>query len=350
MTGRISNAEAAKWSKKVDGFGKSLKGVGRGGPMRVGYGHGGIAQGDQLPAPYGYNVANQPGQNPAMIPYVAANDIQGQYQATAEYQAQHPRYPDYLYPDDSERDTEIQIKANLARDPTILGETYVTPSDIQYIKDKKNVRELALFKQFVEDSLPRGTPWAREYFERIMPGWYQSKLDIINDKLSIINRFIEISIRGPQNIDDMYILYQLYSGKISLPGNIQEIIHGNADQQVTREEFSSGLFNPKRYITDAIRISKRNQKYMANFAIPGIDTKGLAEVGVYYQDRGANEDDIAGAVGYATGSSRPNNNFVAGNGFWNQTILGNDNSSLLHGRVADNGNVIARGDRATSII
>jgi hypothetical protein len=242
MAGRVTYGQVAQFAAKTSQQTKVLSPGAQGGPVRVKY---------------------QPGGTPNSA------------EADPEWQAEHPRYPDYLYPEDSERDTRMQIKSNLARDPTRLGYVMATDADVQYVRDKKDAQQLALFKQFVENSLPRGTPWAKDYFDRIWPGWYQSKQDIINSKMGLINKFIDMSIRGVQNMEDLELLFDLYTGKIELPTNFTELVQGTKNNEIDYNQFASGFFNPKRYISDAVRISARNQKFMANFAIPGIDVKNL---------------------------------------------------------------------------
>lgn len=193
----------------------------------------------------------------------------------ADFQAQHPRYPDYHYPDDRDIDTLWAAKDELAAGLGAKWNLSLGNEDARYLIQKKEAQEMVRFKQFVEDSIPRGTPWAKDFFEKIYPGWYQSKVDIINDKLGILQRFVDITIRGPQNMEDMYLLYQAYTGRITLPQSFQDVIRPQG-QGKGRTEFASGLFCPKRFSKDQILISKRNQDFMANFAIPGIDLKGMA--------------------------------------------------------------------------
>lgn len=264
---RPSYTEAASLANRSDEIGTSLKEQWNGGPAMKGYGP------------------------------------LGSYQGTREFQRDHPRYPDYIYPDDKERDTYYEAKQALAQQmPT--GIVMAGEKDVQYLLDKKNAQELILFKQFVEDSIPRGTPWAKDYFERFMPGWYQSKIDIIQDKLAMVNRFIGITVRGPQNIEDMMLLYQLYSGKFSLPQNWGELLKP-VNQQTDNQYFASGLFNPKKRFTNEYYISKINQQYLANFAIPGIDLKGLHDsnppgaASLPYAGNGQAGNDTA--IGYAGG-------------------------------------------------
>lgn len=195
------------------------------------------------------------------------------------YRADHPRYPDYVYPDDQEADTQWAAKDQLVEGTGARYTYQLGPSDVRYLLNKKEAQEAVRFKQFVEDSIPRGTPWAKEFFEKIMPGWYQSKIDVVNEKLNIVQKLIEITIHGPQSIDDMSLLYQVYSGRIEIPQNFEQLIRP-ASQGLSIGQFRSGLFNPKRYVAPELFVSKRNQEYMANFAIPGIDPKGVGDNGI----------------------------------------------------------------------
>lgn len=286
---RPSYTEAASFANRSDNVGTSLKTPAAGGPSYKQY------------------------------PGVAANVADTRYQAHSDFSREHPRYPDYQYPDDKARDTYYEAKMALAAaQPT--GMVMASDKDINYVIDKKNAQEMVLFKQFVEDSIPRGTPWAKEYFERIMPGWYQSKIDIIQDKLAIVNRFIDITVRGPQNIEDMFLLYQLYTGKFSLPADWTALIRPT-EQGVDFGNFASGLFNPKRRIKQQLLISKQNQAYMANFAIPGIDIKNLtagAAAGSQTVDVTANAFNdqttpYAAASSYSTTLPRVNENYFGNN-------------------------------------
>lgn len=232
---RPSNQQAKAFHNKLDGYGDVLKTPGQGGPSYANY----------------------------------------QAEMTGDYRAQHPRYPDFQYPDDKEADTYFKGRETMR---TKLGADYqiqLGRADVEYLLRKKDAQEMVRFKQFVEDSIPRGTPWAKDFFEKIMPGWYQSKIDIINEKMGIVQRFVDITVRGPQTIDDMFLLYQIYQGRVTLPTNFADLIRPDT-QGVDHPQFSSGLFNPKRYLTSTSMASRRNQDFMANFAIPGIDIKGAA--------------------------------------------------------------------------
>lgn len=233
---RTSNQEAKAFSDKLDRFGDVLKTAQQGGPTYANY----------------------------------------QTQMNGDYQAQHPRYPDFQYPDDKEADTYWKAREEILSSApnNFFGSFQLGKSDLDYMLRKKDAQEMVRFKQFVEDSIPRGTPWAKEFFEKIMPGWYQSKIDIINEKMGIVQRFVDITIRGPQTIDDMFLLYQIYQGRIALPTTFANLIRPD-DQGRDHDQFSSGLFNPKRYLSQTSMVTKRNQEFMANFVIPGIDMKDM---------------------------------------------------------------------------
>lgn len=289
MSNRVTNQEAKAFALRHNQFGKALKGSENGGPS--------------------YRT------------YEAAHN--------GDFQANHPRYPDYAYPDDQEEDTRASVKANTGRFWGATPTLQITDKDIDYLQRKEEAQQLLRFKSFVEDSIPRGTPWAKEYFEKIMPGWYQSKIDIINDKLGIIQRFVEITIRGPQSIDDMFLLYNLYQGNIALPANFADLIRNAATEGATDREFHCGLFNPRKYMKTSVTVSKRNQTFMANFAIPGIDMKGVAAAGgalAAYNNDNVEPFNVAGApVDGADFTARMlGSRFPGGYGRWGQPLAATD--------------------------
>lgn len=231
--------------RKIDEFGQVLKHPSDGGPSYAGTQMGRSAMG---------NVAEDD------------NDA-----------AQHPTYPDYNMPEQKEEDTHQQFKAALVESGR-FGEGKLEQRDIDYVRSKMDAEENATFKLFVERSLPRGTPWAKEFFEKIQPGWYQGKFEIISQKLELIKRYMKLTLEGPQSIEDMYLLYILYSGRIEMPTSITDIIRPES-QGRNDSDYTSGLFSPTRWVSDHYRISMRNQNYLANFAIPGIDAKYLGKYG-----------------------------------------------------------------------
>lgn len=301
---RPTYRDAANWARRVDSFGTSLKSPSAGGPI--------------------------------LRDYTNTNA----WEKDSSWKREHPVYPEYYYPDDKDRDTHYAMKQLLARTQA-LGQVHADPGDIQYYLDKKNAQEMVLFKAFVEDSIPRGTPWARDFFERIMPGWYQSKVDIINDKMSIINRFIDMTIRGPQNIDDMFLLYQLYNGKIKIPSNWAELIYGPSTSALKDADFASGLFCPKKWITTQMRLTASNQQFLANFAIPGIDTKGLKATAVL-NDRSGWADldaELKAAESGAASMGSIKASSTAGDGFFGRKLVAGDTDvdfqTHLFGREAE---------------
>lgn len=243
MSGRPTREQAAKFHDRTDNEMNVLKPASRGGPMR-------------LPR-----------------------------------EAKYPTYPDYYYPDDKEKDTFYHEKIKTAQELNQIGvpsEIPVTDDFVRYRMGKKDAQELANFKAFVETSIPRGSPWAREFFEKIMPGWYQSKIDIVHEKVEIIKRFMDMSIKGVQSIEDMMLLWMVYMGKIALPENFPDLLTGGDSQTTDYNQFASGLFNPTRWATSRqYYLAERNRKQLANIVIPGIDLKELAnaaQLGELYDD------------------------------------------------------------------
>lgn len=239
MSSRVTNQEAKAFALRHNSFGKALKNPSRGGPITREY-HEEVHDGD--------------------------------------FRQNHPRYPDYAYPDDQEDDTRMEKRIAARRWFGAAPMIHLNEKDFDYLERKKEAQQLLKFKSFVEDSVPRGTPWAKEYFEKLMPGWYESKLGVINEKIDLVQKFVDITIRGPQSIDDMFLLYNLYQGNITLPESFADLIHPEQNKLSDRT-FHSGLFNPRRYLDQRIMVARRNQEFLSNFSIPGIDGKGIAAGG-----------------------------------------------------------------------
>lgn len=193
----------------------------------------------------------------------------------ADDDRQFPMYPDYNMPVNKEADDYMSTKTQLLAKDNIQGNLQIGEKDVRWIQARQDAEENARFKLFVETSIPRGTPWAKEFFERIQPGWYQSKFDIISQKLELIKRFMKITLEGVQSMEDMYLIYILATGRIALPTTIADIIRP-ANQGLIAQRYTAGTFSPTRYISSQVRIAKTNYDYMANFAIPGIDLKNVA--------------------------------------------------------------------------
>lgn len=242
MSRRPTKESARSFSERIDTSGRAFRGPKEGGPARL------------------------------------AKKTSGKLQDDDGQKGQYPTYPDYYYPDDREEDTRIMYKNMLAnqqpgsKGTPYLGEAKLEDRDIQYFMRKREAEELARFKIFCEQSLPRGTPWAKEFFEKINPGWYSSKEEILDQKLDHIKRFMKIAIHGVQDITDMELLYELYQGKYKLPENFSELLNGTAEQSLDEDNFfTHGLFSPVRYTDSAVRISAENRKLLANFRIPGFN-------------------------------------------------------------------------------
>lgn len=215
-----------------------------------------------------------------MKPVPFGGPMRPQQPDIAAYRQKYPAYPDYYYPDDKEKDTYYQTKLQAAQRLQTAGVTPqypITDDYTKYLIAKKDAQEMANFKLFCETSIPRGTPWARDFFEKIMPGWYQSKVDIINEKIDIMKRLMDMTVKGVQSIDDMFILWNLSTGRVGIPANFQDLMRGADDvSEVEVDVFTSGLFNPSRWANDQTRrLSEHNRKYLANLTINGVDMKGL---------------------------------------------------------------------------
>lgn len=255
--------------------------------------------------------------------------------AQLDYDNNHPTYASYNSPDDVDEDTRILFKAWLANQQRntatdiYLGESKLEERDIKYFQNKLDQQELARFKHFCEASVERGTPWAKQFFEKIMPGWYDEKMQIIDEKLGYVRRYIDIVINGINSTEDMELMYMLYQGKIKLPATFAELIKDPA-QGITGADYTSGIFSPKRYTAQNIRLSKNNQKLMSNFKIAGFNSTGamVATAGdVYLETDDAALADVASSS-FPTPIKLPNTKNLVGDKFGVSPAAGTDGLRL----------------------
>lgn len=238
MSRRPTAAEASTESKRVDNFGDVLKAPDDHGPSYV----------------------------------------QGSRANTAEY----PVYPRYEYPDEREKDLQKNLKQKMAQSGA-YGQVYADQSDIDYVISKREQADLVKLKRFTENIIPRGTPWAKEYFEKIYPGWYQEATDVINEKLDVVQKYLELTVTGVQSMEDVRFLFYLATGRITIPDNWKQLIRPD-NQGVDEKYYASGLFSPRRFLGPVQNMSNDFIGRLSNIPIPGIDMKNLANTDSIFTD------------------------------------------------------------------
>lgn len=214
-------------------------------------------------------------------------------------------YPVKLYQPDP-YDTMVAMKTKLLggqRDvATPFGQATLTTDDLGWMARKQAENTAAEFKQFVAGQVfNMNDPRGRERAAELYPELLQEQEKIITDRAEFMKRLALMRLHGgPQDKDDLRLLFALNSGAVRLPKgdlwspNTWENVSSNlapGANQVQR-----GFFSPQRMYT-------RNQSNMSRVPM----------------------DALAAAMGpssYAGGSFQPNNTAPFGNqGFFDASRM-----------------------------
>ena len=190
-------------------------------------------------------------------------------QEKADAAKEYPNLPQYRFPTDRERDEYMQYKRDLLAQEGVKPQITVGDQEIKYIQDKEAAVKHAQFLDFIDNSIPRGAPWQKAYFEKFRPGYYKDALTIATNRIDEMKELTRMKITGPQGPDDMKLLYSYYIGERVPPKTINGLIAG---EKATAASYRHGLFSPLRGVHNHARLVKDSRDFLSNINIPGFDT------------------------------------------------------------------------------
>lgn len=181
------------------------------------------------------------------------------------------------YFEEDPRDEYFETKKQIVAAPQLfkLGtEVPITSKDIQYIQDQKTKQEKLLFDKWKWGTFrPGSDPQRIEYYEKIDPSWFEEREAEIDKILAFTEKLALLVLNGPQDEDDVILLYGLSTGKIPIPDwKSVYPVATNADDGAT---ITQGYFNPTRYV-DSIPQSHVPNIYANTVLNPGALPRGTS--------------------------------------------------------------------------
>lgn len=165
-------------------------------------------------------------------------------------------YPVKLYEPDP-YDTMVQMKTKLLGGQpgvaTPFGQAMLTTDDLRWMRDKQAQATAAEFKQFVGGQLFNvNDPRQRDELNKVYPELLQEQEKIISDRADFIKRLALMRLHGgPQDKDDVRLLFALNSGAVRLPqGDLwrpSSWENVSADLSEAANAVQRGFFSPQRY-------------------------------------------------------------------------------------------------------
>lgn len=164
-------------------------------------------------------------------------------------------YPVRLYTPDP-YDTMIEMKRQLIGgdrgQDTPLGQAVLTADDLRWMKNKQAQATAAEFKQFVAGQLFNvNDPQQRQELDRLFPELGAEQEKIISDRADFMKRLAIMRLHGgPQDKDDLRLLFALNSGAITLPkGDLwrpSSWENVDSDLSAGANAVARGFFSPQR--------------------------------------------------------------------------------------------------------
>lgn len=150
------------------------------------------------------------------------------------------------------RDDYVEAKREIARAPEKGFGTVVpvTEKDIEYVLDQRSKEEKLQFDRWKYSTfLPGSDPLLLKYYRKVDPDFFSSREAEIDKICNIIRRLAKLVLHGPENEEDLVLIYGLQSGQVGIP-NWKALFPANfvGDKSVlaTATPLQQGFFNPRK--------------------------------------------------------------------------------------------------------
>lgn len=163
----------------------------------------------------------------------------------------------------SQYDDIANIKAQFAQG--MAGQNWNVPfttEDAAYMLSKRDDQERALFDVWVDHKFDLTDPAQVRMLQEIAPELYRRKEEMIDTMQNIASRYAKLRLRGPRTLDDLFLEWQVETGRVELPmgpvwnpslwrklqsGNLEG--NRDKDQVWTSRRYQAGMFSPLRWMT-----------------------------------------------------------------------------------------------------
>jgi hypothetical protein len=172
----------------------------------------------------------------------------------------------------SKYDDEMNIRMQLAdkEGNTPFGKMMYDDKVGKWIQEKEAAVEAANFDSYFNQNFNKNDLASRQWAQQINPEFYSAREQEMNDRAEMVLKLKKIELRGPQNEEDLKILYLIENGRVVLPENWDTIAPGFIGTTITREQekenqrlLSDGLIRKPLFLTAGQQRSQATQNKRA---------------------------------------------------------------------------------------
>lgn len=129
-----------------------------------------------------------------------------------------------------------------------------TEDDINVLLRKDQEKELLNFETFIQEYFDLSNPIHQKLVRELYPNYFERRLDVIRETLSLQERVAKIKLLGMQTKEDVFFVYGLMNGDITLP---EEVVFNLDKKQIDpTTRFVRGAFNYKKWAQPTSKITK----------------------------------------------------------------------------------------------
>lgn len=157
--------------------------------------------------------------------------------------------------DDEKRVRLVQEYSQFLQQDKKLNNIYVpTEDDINVLLRKDQEKELLNFESFIQEYFDLSNPIHQKLVRELYPNYFERRLDVIRETLSLQERIAKIKLLGMQTKEDVFFVYGLMNGDIKMPEDV--VFNLDKQQKDTEKSFNRGFFNFKKWAGPTAKITK----------------------------------------------------------------------------------------------
>lgn len=172
-----------------------------------------------------------------------------------------------------------------------------TEDDINVLMRKDQEKELLNFETFIQEYFDLSNPIHQKLVRELYPNYFERRLDVIRETLSLQERIAKIKLLGMQTKEDVFFVYGFMNGDIKLPENV--VFNLDAQDKNNKDTFTRGFFNYKKWTQGTRSISEANR-------LGGTRGKGIFSAGSGNVNAGTSRYDAFGIFGLGNVQNQAN--------------------------------------------
>ena len=141
------------------------------------------------------------------------------------------------------------------------GTNWVVPfesSDAQYVMQKRDDEEKAMFDAWVMQKYDITDPAQNLMLQQIAPELFQRREELINQVQDMSTRYAKLRLRGAKSLDDLKLQWQIETKRIELPqGAVWNPLAWRAQQQNQAANYYTGAIDAGRALEDGLWNNRR---------------------------------------------------------------------------------------------